>query len=240
MHMKMEAIEKILKETEAGYDLVAEKFSETRKFFWRDLEFIKNYAKSGDRILDFGCGNGRLLELFQNADVRYFGADASQKLIEAAQSRYAGKKAEFFKINPVQASLPFADNFFNTVYAIAVFHHLPGQELRLKTVRELYRVTAPGGYAVVTAWNLWQKKYRQNIFQNWQAKIRGQSELDWNDCYIGFKGNRGENFSRYHHAFTQKELRVVFRRAGFVSKRCEAVGGRNLIFIGQKPASESK
>lgn len=58
--MKKEIAEKILQETEAGYDLMAGKFSETRKYFWRGLEFIADYTKEGDKILDFGCGNGRL------------------------------------------------------------------------------------------------------------------------------------------------------------------------------------
>lgn len=237
--MKKEIIEQVLGETEAGYDLVADKFSATRRHFWRDLEFIKDYTQGGDKILDFGCGNGRLLELFHGKNVRYFGVDVSQKLIEAAQDRYVGKGAKFFKTNAGQASLPFADNFFNTVYAIAVFHHLPGAELRLDAVKELYRVTAPGGHVVITVWNLWRKKYLENILRNWAKKIERKSNLDWSDCRIDFKNNQDRIFPRYHHAFTKRELRKIFCRAGFVSERCEVFSGRNIVFIGRKPPSEN-
>ena len=47
--MKKEIAQKILKETELGYDAMAGKFSETRKYFWRGLEFIADYAKKGDK-----------------------------------------------------------------------------------------------------------------------------------------------------------------------------------------------
>jgi ubiquinone/menaquinone biosynthesis C-methylase UbiE len=232
--MDKKAVEKILSETERGYNLMAEKFSETRKFFWRGLEFIGDYTKNGDRILDYGCGNGRLLELINNKNVEYIGVDVSQKLIDIAKSKYASDNLNFLKISSSQTSLPFKDNFFNTVYSIAVFHHLPSEELRNKTANELYRVTQPGGYIVVTVWNLWQWSYIKNILKNWLNKLLGKSRLDWNDCYINFKNNQGEVFSRYHHAFTINEIQNIFSTAGFTIEKCEIINGKNIILIGRK------
>ena len=241
--MKKKIADKILAETESGYDLVSDKFSETRKHFWRELEFIGDYAKEGDTVFDFGCGNGRLLELFSGKNINYFGADVSEKLIEMAKIRYSGVNAEFSKINPSQSSLAFPDNYFNTVYSIAVFHHFPGKEYREQVVKELYRITKPGGHVVITVWNLWpaslrlirsgqavvsarfaesrrasrggQRKYIKNIFKNWIDKLLLRSSLDFNDCYITFKNNQGRIFNRYHHAFTGRELANIFIEAGF-------------------------
>ena len=223
-----------MQETESGYNLIADKFSETRKNFWADLEFIRDYAKDGDKILDFGCGNGRLLELFSDKNIEYFGADVSGKLIDIAQRKYYANNINFQKLSSLE-NLPYKDNFFNVAYSIAVFHHLPGKNIREKTVKELFRVLQPGGKSVITVWNLWQKKYRKNIFQNWMRKIIGQSKMDWNDCYISFTDNQGNIFQRYHHSYTQKELKNLFMRSGFKIEECYLAGEKNIILVARKP-----
>lgn len=233
MFMDKKTIEKILNETESGYDLMADKFSETRKFFWRGMEFIGNYAKDGDRILDFGCGNGRLLKLFPDKKIDYTGVDISQKLVDLARNKYLEESRSFLKIDPSQPSLPFEDDFFNSVYSIAVFHHF-SKEHAEKMARELYRVIKPGGYVIVTVWNLWQKQYLKNILKNWRDKILGRSDLDWNDCHITFKNNQGETFHRFHHAFMKRELGKIFEKAGFKTEKCNLINGKNIIFIGKK------
>jgi ubiquinone/menaquinone biosynthesis C-methylase UbiE len=230
--MKNDVANKILNETEEGYDFMADKFSETRKYFWRGLEFIGDYAKDGDTIFDFGCGNGRLLELFSGKKINYFGADASGNLIDIAKKRCYSSDIVFQKIDSSQTSLTFQDNFFNAVYSIAVFHHFPGKEYREKMAKELYRITKSEGFVIVAVWNLWQRKYLKNILKNWFRKIIGRSNLDWNDCYITFKDNKGNVFKRYHHAFSKKELCDLFSKAGF--KEEKSINNKNIIFVGKK------
>mgnify|MGYP001328462129 CR=1 FL=1 len=229
---KAEAL-KILLETEQGYDRIAEKFSETRKHFWRELEFIKEYAESGNRILDYGCGNGRLLELFSDKAIDYTGLDISGKMVNIAKSTHSDPMIKFRKITSFD-SLTFPGNFFNSVYSVAVLHHLPSASLRQKVAKELYRVTEPGGFIIITVWNLWQKKYFKNILINWGNKIILKSHLDWNDCWINFKDNQGNIFNRYHHAFRKNELKKLFLDAGFSEEKSEIINGRNIIFIGRK------
>lgn len=231
--MKREIIERILSETEQGYDIMADKFSETRKHFWRDLEFIGDYAKDGDKVLDYGCGNGRILELISGKNIEYTGADVSQKLIDIAKNKYRDKSVHFQKISGSD-SLAFTDNYFNAVYSIAVFHHLPSSKLRLEMARELFRVTKPGGYIIITVWNLWQKNYLKNILKNWLDKIFGKSDLDWNDCYVAFKNNQGEIFHRYHHVFTKRELEKLFEKAGFKKEKYGIFNKKNVLFVGKK------
>lgn len=230
--MKSEVVNKILSETEVGYDSMAEKFSQTRKFFWRGLEFIKDYAEDGDRVLDFGCGNGRLLELFSGKKINYTGVDISQKLIDLAGQKYGTENIKFSKISGSD-SLAFPNNSFKSVYSIAVFHHLPKAQA-VRMAQELGRVTQGGGVVVITVWNLWQKKYGKNILQNWLNKILHKSDLDWNDCFISFKDNEGKIFQRYHHAWRVGELRSVFEQAGFQVEKCEVIHRRNILLIGKK------
>jgi ubiquinone/menaquinone biosynthesis C-methylase UbiE len=202
------------------------------------LEFIRNYVRPGERILDYGCGNGRLLELIIDVPgIEYYGIDVSERLIDMARSRYPGSNIHFSTI-PASCSgehrIASADRFFNTAYSIAVFHHFPSRGYRENMARELYRVTAEGGRVVVTVWNVWQKRYRKNILKNWFLKLRGKSELDWNDCLVSFTDNQGNVFQRFHHAFTKRELKKLFEGAGFEIERCEVVGGRNIVLVGEK------
>lgn len=230
--MKEETINKILNETETGYDSIAEKFSQTRKHFWRGLEFIKDYTRSGENVLDYGCGNGRLLELIGENNPNYFGMDVSSELIALAKEKYP--QNEFSKINPIQTTLPFNEGFFNTVYSIAVFHHFPSKKYRQDMAKELYRLTADGGHIIITVWYIWQRNYFKNILRNWKNKILGKSQLDWNDCEIMFTDNSGKKFSRFHHAWTKRELGRIFSEAGFEIERCDIPDGRNILLIAKK------
>ena len=212
---------------------MAEKFSGTRSFFWRDLEFIKDVAKNGDSVLDFGCGNGRLLEILQDKKINYYGVDISQKLIDLAKVRYP-QFANNFSKNSGEAILNFPDNSFDAILSIAVFHHFPSLQYRAAWAHELYRLTKPNGKIIVTCWNLWQKKYRRYIGKNICKKIFGLSRLDFFDCEIPFKNNAGEVFTRFHHAYTKRELKSLFSVAGFKEVEVTVVNNKNLVLIGRK------
>jgi alkylated DNA repair protein alkB family protein 8 len=232
--MKKETVEKILNETEVGYNLISNKFSQTRKHFWRELEFVKDFVKKGDKVLDFGCGNGRLLELLADKEFEYFGVDVSEKLIEIAKNKYQKENTAFQKISSVEKKIPFENEFFDAIYSIAVFHHIPSKNYREELVKELYKKTKIGGIIIVTVWNIWQKKYIKNIFNNWKSKLSGKSDLDWNDCEISFTDNEGVKIQRFHHAFTKNEFEKLFNQVGFKTEKCEVVNGRNILFIGKK------
>jgi hypothetical protein len=51
---------------------------------------------------------------------------------------------------------------------------------------------------------------------------------------ISFTDNQGNKFQRFHHAFTKRELKRLFKDAGFKIERCEVIDGRNIVLIGKK------
>ena len=232
--MNNETVQKIVRATERGYDAIARKFSQTRAHFWRELEFVGGYAGKGARVLDFGCGNGRLLELIGDRGIEYFGVDVSGELIGIAKEKYQGSRVHFAKIDPLAKRLPFTDGFFDVAYSIAVFHHFPGKKYRKRMAEELFAKTKEGGTVVVSVWHLWQRKYFKHIFKNWIEKLKGKSDREWNDCVIPFTDNAGKKIERFHHAFTKRELRSLFASAGFRIEQCRIVGGRNIVLIGRK------
>ena len=228
--MKDKSAKKILSDFETGYDLIADKFSGTRAFMWRDLGFIRDSVKTGDRVLDFGCGNGRLVGFLEGNYKKYVGVDISQKLIDIASQKYNSEKTEFVKLSSDFYTLPFKDNCFEIIFSIAVFHHFPSREYALEIAKELRRVLKPGGKIVVTVWNLWQKQFLRFGLKNLKRSDL-ESKSDWRSFYIPFKA--GEKvFRRYHHPFKIGELNSLMNEAGFKTRRTKE--GWNLVYIGRK------
>jgi SAM-dependent methyltransferase len=92
------------------------------------------------RVLDAGCGSGRTLDQL----ARYgtvSGVDLSPVAVRAARSR--GHDAF---VAPIE-SLPYADDTFDLVTCLDVIEHTPDDR---RSLRELTRVTKPGGRLVVT------------------------------------------------------------------------------------------
>lgn len=80
--------------------------------------------KSGQRILDVGCGIGRILD--QLFDVEYVGIDINQKYVEAARKRH-GRRGSFFSQDITSGDLGQFGKF-DTVLLLGVLHHLDDLE----------------------------------------------------------------------------------------------------------------
>ena len=70
------------------YDDIAKEFSATRAYPWKELQVFIPYIKDNFKILDLGCGNGRLVKSLEQADkkLNYLGVDFSTQLIEQAKN----------------------------------------------------------------------------------------------------------------------------------------------------------
>jgi cyclopropane fatty-acyl-phospholipid synthase-like methyltransferase len=53
------------------------------------------YILPGQKVLDLGCGNGRLFKILKNKNVKYVGVDNSEKLLLEAQKQYSEDKEKF-------------------------------------------------------------------------------------------------------------------------------------------------
>ncbi|MFH1366834.1 MAG: methyltransferase domain-containing protein [Patescibacteria group bacterium] len=210
--MDKEYAQFLLDKGREDYDKIAQYFSETRFHLWSDFKDFGRYFKDGDTVLDAGCGNGRLSEIFEKIKVHYIGIDSSEKLVAAARVKYPERKFAAADI----LDLPFTENEFDVVFLIAVFQHVPSREFRLKALENLYRVLKPGGYLIMTNWNLWQKAFRRLRFKYNLLKILGQSKMDFNDILKPWKSPRAELITeRYLHGFTVPEIQNLLTKANF-------------------------
>lgn len=224
--MKEKQAKKILKKVIQDYDTIARGFDLTRNHKWEEFDTFLKYIKKGDRVLDLGCGNGRLNKfLEEESKVEYLGIDNSNELLKAAKKN--NPKAKFKKGDLLE--IPEKDQSSDIIACIAAFHHIPTKKLRNKALEEMRRVLKKDGILIITVWNLFQKKYKKYI---WKSRIRsllsfGKEEargtlIPWSDSGI----------NRYYYAFKPKELRKLLEQAKF--KILEEEKGNNLLFICQK------
>ena len=212
--MKKTYAEYLLIKTRQDYDKIAEHFSSTRSFLWKELISLYKYIDSGDKVLDSGCGNGRLLGLFQDKEIEYIGVDGSKRLIDIAKEKYP-EGAKFMVVEAL--NLPFPDNYFNKVFSIAVLHHIPSDEFRLDYLKEARRVLKPGGNLILTVWNLGDYKGGLWFLIKYTIlRIFGKSKLDPRDVFFPWKSpDKKIVVQRYIHCFKKEGLEELVKKAGF-------------------------
>jgi len=115
----------------------------------RFLKFVP--VRSGERVLEVGCGTGvvvRDLAALVGRRGEVGGVDARRRLLDRARalSRDTARQTRIAWRVADAASLPFAANRFDAALAVTVILHVADP---LRVVREMARVTRPGGRVAV-------------------------------------------------------------------------------------------
>jgi len=100
------------------------------------------------RILDFGCGAGRIIfPLMELGYANCSGCDIDGDNIAWLQAKPG--MADRFHVSGLQPPLPFPDASFDCIYAGSVFTHLD-EATQFAFLEDLNRVLAPGGIMAVS------------------------------------------------------------------------------------------
>lgn len=125
------------------YDLLT--YSEKSRFRKKQVELTG--LRTGDRILDIGCGTGAislLSKITLGDEVKVCGIDISSKMIKNARNKAdaLGLDVEF-AVASVD-DIPYPDETFTLVTSSLMFHHLP-VNIKEKALKEVHRVLTPEG-----------------------------------------------------------------------------------------------
>jgi SAM-dependent methyltransferase len=117
---------------------------------------LADYLRPGQKILDAGCGAGSIA-LEAAGRIRpgsVVGVDASEAMLEQALAKAQGAgitNAEFVLSDVCE--LDFEDDTFDLAYAVNVLGWLDDP---VKALRELKRVTKPGGWVLQIGTEIWE------------------------------------------------------------------------------------
>ena len=130
-----------------------------------DLVFwMLKHVPSGHRVLEVGCGTGRILTEVIEAGYCVDGADASpymldmlRKKVGPGQLAKAGTDCELTVCGA--ANLPMPDDSYDAVYSVRLLNQTESPDYALRVVGEMVRVTKPGGYTLVEFVNAYRPRW---------------------------------------------------------------------------------
>jgi SAM-dependent methyltransferase len=98
------------------------------------------------RILDFGCGCGRVIRHLRHLPAELHGCDSNPIALEWCVDNLHFAQ---FEVNALESPLDYDMESFDVVYALSVFTHLP-ERLQSHWMGEMRRVLKPGGVLVIS------------------------------------------------------------------------------------------
>ena len=116
---------------------------------WLIGQFSPFMELKAKKILDWGCGPGRLVRHLPDLlgpDAEVYGTDYNPRSI---RWNTAHLPSIHFNLNKLEARLPYVSDFFDAIYGISIFTHL-SENMHAEWYNELLRILKPGGLLLLT------------------------------------------------------------------------------------------
>jgi tRNA (uracil-5-)-methyltransferase TRM9 len=159
------------------WDAIAKEYGGYRRLTWPPVSEFLSQVDSD--LLDIGAGNCNMTRVVLDKGVKLYAVDFSEFMLHHAPKQVT-------KIVADATNIPLKRKF-KYIVSIAMMHHLPTENHRLKFLKELKRLLAKNGQAIITV------KY----------------SLRNGDRLIKWAGKH----ERYYHLFSKKELEQLLDKS---------------------------
>jgi len=188
------------------------------------MELLKKYLRPDSRILDFGCGQGKILQQLESEGfLNLSGVDISGNMIEIAGKNLPDAD---FKVN-TGVMIPYNDSSFDCVIAAAVLTCVISSNDQGKLIAEIKRVLKPEGLVYINDFLINNDNRNIDRYEKYEKKygVYGVFEIE-------------EGLAMRHHTLEWiSELTSSFTRLLFEEKIYTTMNGhisKGFCFIGAK------
>jgi len=189
--------------------------------FQCDVAFVQRHCPPPGRLVDLGCGTGRLLTALAPQGYDLLGVDLSPEMLKVARINVPSATLLEANLTDLTGLPPsqfdYAACLFSTLGMIA------GEQHRLAVLQQTSRLLRPGGVFVLhvhNRWfNVWNPEGRRwlvrNLFAGWLGRtVPGDRPMPPHQGISGWT----------MHLFTRREVRRLLRTAGFEIREVMPVG----------------
>lgn len=174
---------------------------------------------AGGKMLELGCGAGRMTHSFAKRFERVYAFDLSREMLDRAREIHSAQDNILWLLSNGSDLSCVASDSMDFVFSYLVLQHLPEEPLVLRYIQEMLRVTRPGsaflfqfngGFAPTMNW---RGRLAWGIVDAlWSARMRGMSRA-------------GASFFGFDPAVAGKSWRGASIPAGRIAQFVKASAG---------------
>ena len=143
----------------------------------RDAARIRVLAGPEARVLNIGCGIGRVEKYLAPHVGEIHAVDISGEMISRARERLAAlPNVHLREVSPIEFLAAHPDGRFDLVFSLLVLQHLEKEDAFLY-LQDAHRVLRPGGTLFVQFPNLRSPEYTQSFFAVLRARPRSPGRV---------------------------------------------------------------
>ena len=214
--MRQDVAAKLRQINREFYETFAEEFASTRRRLQpgalRAILAVSHQAS----VLDLGRGAGELARGLAKRGHRgpYLGIDASPFILDLARERARFPWARFRLADLTNDE--WAGEMterYGHIFLLAALHHIPGDERRIRLLKQTAECLAPSGSLTLSVWDFGASPRLRKRVVPWDVVGLTQADVDPDDHLMDWR--HGGVGLRYVHLFSESELSALALRTGF-------------------------